>query len=564
MSFKVNPNVKFSSPLATSLSEDYLNTPPEQFVDPIALAPTLPTSEDYAKALAEANVTRAMNSMEKYYALSAYGAIYSKVSSEMQSIITAVDDMRSFYLVEVILNQITEDALSPRIGTDEIVAYSHPDPAIQKELDELKKRIGLDQLILNITPDLCAYGEYTLKTVIDRVVNKEDELNKKKGKKGKVFATKSKGITDVSDIVDQGTVIALAQDGVTEGYLTIDEVNGQLEVREVADFIKFSLGGQRVKIDMKSIIPPAMIRNKETRKIVSKIPRFIRMGKSVLYPVLSKLKELELLEKLIPATKLNKLSQGNLVGLPLPDNYDLEQALMASRRVEGMINKKVSVDPRTREITVESILSAAGKTRVIPLLGEKGTLDKLDYKSDEPDDLMANAKDIRELIMDSVGVPSELVFKSDGDSRSEILKRYAKYLRKLKRVQKTLSEGSRQIAFIHLANRGIDFKEEDVELNFLNTLVEIDNLDKLEHADVTTSLLTNVRDFFNDMMAEDSPYKDSVDLNKVSEYIESNLKTVGLSDALKINKEGGADVNKTAEETDMGVSDDELEPDEEE
>lgn len=541
--FKINPKMKMV----------VANT--QQTIDPIAVVASQPASaEQYEAALKElheeASLLSNLDDAGKYLSLTAYSAIYSKVAQQLQGIIKSVDSMRGFYLVEVMLSQIAEDALAPRVGSDDIIFYSSKNTKIQKELDDLKKRIGLDQLIENIAPDLLAYGEYTLATKIDGITETEhvDALGgaKKKFKKEKV----GQGILDVTDIVDQGTVISLTQDGKTTGYLQLNERRGGIEVKEIADYIKFSLGGQRVRIDIKTVLPDAVWRNPLLKEVLDKIPRFLRIGKSVLYPVLSKLKELELLEKLIPATKLNKLSQGNLVGMNLPESYDLEKALKAVKKVEGMINKKVSVDPALKEITVEAILSTAGKTKIIPLLGEKGTLDKLDYKSDEPDDLMGSTKEIRELILDSVGVPSELVYKSDSDSKADILKRHAKYVRKLKRLQKALSDGCKQIAFIHLANKGIKFKEEDIEVNFLNTLVEIDNIDRLEHADITVSLLSNVRDFFNDMAEEDSPYKDSVNLDKVAEYIESNLKTVGLSDAINTAKEGGPGADKDALDVD--------------
>lgn len=527
--YQLNANIKFKETVNNS----------EEF--------TVPSITDYESKLAEIREDKLLgmsNDMERHYALTAYASIYSKVSMKLKQIITAVEEVRSFYLVDVMLSQMAEDALAPRIGSEDIVRYSVASTKIQKELDDLKKKIGLDQLIENIAPDLLAYGEYTLATKIDKPDEAEltDELGS--GKKFKKQKNGS-GIEDVTDIIEQGTVISLTQDGRIEGYLQLNEFTGKVEVKEVADFIKFSLGGQRVRLNVREIIPAAAWKNPELKKILDKIPRFIRVGKSVLYPVLSKIKELELLEKLVPATKLNKLSQGNIVGMSVPDNYDLKEAFRAVRQIEGMVNKKISVDPSVGEITVESILSTAGKTKIIPLFGDKGSLDKLDYKSDEPDDLMGSAKEIRELILDSVGVPSELVFKSDGDGKADILKRYAKYLRKLKRLQKSIVDGCRQIAFIHLANKGIKFKEEEIEVHFNNNLIEIDNLDRLEHADVTLSLLSNVRDFFNDMSEEDSPYQSMTDLNKVVEYIESNLKTIGLADAIKLPKEGGKDADKS-------------------
>jgi hypothetical protein len=497
-------------------------------------------------------------SIKNYYSLAAYSAVYTRVSNRLKEVIKSVDDIRYFYLVEVMLTQICDDALAPKIGDDNIFEFSCQDKDIQKELDDLKKRIGLDQLIENIAPDLLAYGEYTLATKIHKRNSKTVKNDLGDGEYEKT--EDGKGIVDVKDIVEQGTVVSLTQDGNTEGYIVYDEGLGKIEVKETADFIKFSMGGTRVKIETNQVLPIEQIRNPIVKEIVDNIPRFIRMGKSQIYSVIPKIKELEILEKLVPATKINKLSQGNLVGMNLPENYNLEEAMAAVQRIEGMINKKISVDPVNSEITVESILSVAGKTKVIPLFGEKGRLEQMDFRDSEPDDLLQASKDIRELILDSVGIPSELVFKSEGDSKTDILKRYAKYLRKLKLLQKTIANGVKQIAFIHLANKDIRFNEEEINIKFNNNLVEIDNLDKLEHADITLSLLGNVRDFFNELVMEDSPYKDNVNLNKVTEYIEENLKAVGLSDAIQTQSEGGEDVDDLQDEIEdagLAVPDDE-------
>lgn len=484
--------------------------------------------------------------IKNYVTLTAYSSIYTRVSEKMKEIIKSVEAVRYFYLVDVMLNQIVDDALAPKIGSDDLFHYSHQDEAIQEELNELKKRCTLDQLIYNIAPEILAYGEYTLKTKIGKSEKKKSELSKEE----KEFVVDGKGVLDIQDIVDQGSVVTLSQDGEVTNYIVYDELAGRIEVKEKADYIKFSMGGSRIKIPIEELIPVTRIKNPQVKEVVDKIPRFLRTGKSVLYSIIPKIKELEILEKLIPATKINKLSQGNLIGMNLPENYSLEEALEAIQRIESMVNKKISVDPVTQEITVEAILSTAGKTKVIPLFGDKGRLEQMDFRDNEPDDLLNVTKEIRELILDSIGIPSELVFKSDGDSKADILKRYAKYIRKLKKLQKTISSGLKEIAYIHLANKGIKFKKEDVEVQFNNSLIEIDNLDKLEHADVTVGMLRSVKEFFSDLAEENSPFRDNINLAKVLEWIDENLKTIGLSDAVISPKEGGAEPDTDAVATD--------------
>lgn len=490
---------------------------------------TIQGINEYTQALKEAGETRyidqQLKNFQKFYVLTAYSQMHTLVSQQLNTIVKTMEGIKSFYLVDVILNQFTEDTLAPRISSDNLFNYSSKDPKIQELLNELKEELNLDQIIQNITPDLCLYGEYTLSTIIE----------------------KNSGLVDLADDVDQGKVISLYQNGDIEGYLVVNELTGVVERRELADYVKFSLGGQRIKVQFDDSVKALAARNPDIERYLKSVPRYLRVGKSLLYPIVSKLKELELLEKLVPATKINKLSQGNIVALPVPDGYDLEKGLEAARRVEGLVNKKVMVDPQLGEITVEAILSTAGKTRVIPTFGDKGRFDKMDFKADDADDLFSNTVEIRNLILDAVGVPSELIFRSEGNSKNETLKRNAKYLRKLKLIQKSLTEGLKTIAEIHLQNLGLEYDSNDIEINFINTLIEIDNLDKLEHADVTLSVLKNVKDFFIDLGSSDSPFKNSIKWNKVNAWMESNLRTVGLSDALDTFEEGGADLEKVEE-----------------
>ena len=550
---KINPRVQLNNNMATIMNDS------RGIISNVNQ--TTPTPQQFDEAMRELqDLGLNANGINNNFAITAYSSIYDKMAQRQKNIIGSVDAISNFYLVDVIKNTITDDALAPSIGDEDIMRYSCTNKKVEKELEALREKIGLDQIIENITPDLIGYGEYVLATRIDTDKEVEDELNKNEGKKGKRMIVKGKGITELRDIVDQGTVIALTQEGVTEGYLVENAMTKRKEIREVADFVKFTLGGQRVKVDTQRALPFGATLNPELKKLAEKLPRFIRVGKSMIYAYIDKLRELELIEKLAPASKLNQIARGNLVGMSLPENYDLEQAQRVVRKVEASINKKISIDPSTNEITVASILSSAGKTRIIPLMGDKGSLQNMDYKSDEPDGLTSDAKDIRELILDSIGVPSELIYKSDGDSKAEILKRNDKYVRRLKRVQKAIAEGCKQIAFIHLENKGIKFEEKDINIVFNNTLVGIGNLDKVEQAEVTVNLLSTIKDFFVDLAEEDSPFKGSVKLDSVIDYFENSLKTVGLADAIDTKEEGGkVDKDAIGYGDSKNITDDDLE-----
>jgi hypothetical protein len=489
------------------------------------------------------------NIEKNHSVLDAYTTIYSRVVESRLKIIQAVEAIaNSFYLVDVMVEQMTEDALSPEIGSNEILEIKYPtDPKIEKELQRLERRLDLDQKLLDITPDMIKFGEYVLKTEID-VGQTQEQKNDLGNGEILVKKTKPKGLVALKDTVEQGMIVGLTQDGDQAGYLGIDE-RGALVRHENADFVKFTFGGQRVRVRLEDQIPWA--KSDKIRAFLETLPRYVRVGRSAIFKFIPKIKELELLEKLVPATKLSKLANVNIVGMNVPEQYDVDKGLAAAKRVENLINNKVGVDTQLREITVENIVAIAGRTKVVPTFGDKGQLNKLDYRIDEADDMASSADDLRKLICDSIGIPYELIYKTEGDAnKGEILKRYARYLRRLKNIQRSLAEGVKQICAIHLANSGIDFKEDEIIVEFKNKLIEIDNLDKLEHADVTISFLSNIDEFFRKMMEPESPFKRLVDPTAVAEYFNRHLRTIGLDSAFRVESEGGlkAEVPKPADD----------------
>jgi hypothetical protein len=524
---KINPNMKLKAPIyrvsKKELSEDF----------------SLSVMNEARKMIGR------MDDVTSYHVASAYSTIYTRVSKERKNFMKDVDRHRDFYIVDVMVNTLVHDALTPETSTGKILDITSNNESLKKELEALKKRINFDQLLQDILPELCYYGDYFLKTKIDDPDTTDDDnivkdqldadLEDQNGDAQKqvlpVKKSESQGLLEIKDIVEQTEIIPLTQDGKRRSYLVHE--SGKIKIAHASEYIHFSLGGSRRRVKLFDELSERITDNDEVKKNLSNVPRFIRIGKSIFYGCLSKIRELELLEKLIPATKLSKLSQGTIVGVNLPDTYDLEKGLAAIKRVEGLLNKKIGVDPKLGELTVESIMATSGRYKAIPVFGDKGGIERIDYKETESDDLLSNVKDIRETVCDSIGIPYELIFKSDGDNKANILKRYTRYLKKLKMIQRSLQDGIRQIIKIHIANRsGISFKEEEIKIEFLSRLSEIDNLDNLEHMDITVSMLKNLKDFITDVMDENSPLDVTIDMSVFKSYINKNLATIGLTNLI--------------------------------
>ena len=454
-----------------------------------------------------------------HHSIAAYSAIYTKVNDDRKDVLKSVDKVRRFWLVDVILDQIAEDALAPDVSTGEILEAHSDDEAINKEIQYLDNKFDFDGLVSDIITDLLAYGEYYLKTEIEKA-----PLEDKDRSEG--------GLKAIHDTVNQTNVVAVTSAGKVQKYICGSRE--KITIAEPADFVKFSIGSKKIRVRLDNEFDFGSCKDDALKKELSELPRYVRVGKSVLYSAIPKIRELELLENMIPAAKLSKLSAGTLVGLPMPAGTEIDKLIAAAKKVEGIINRKVAVDMDKQELTIENIIAAAGRLKVVPLPGDKGRLEKLDYNSDEPDDLLNSVEDVRRVITTSVGVPYEIIFDSDGQNKGEVLKRYARYLRKLKSIQKAVSSGVKQIIMIHLSNKGIKYTKNDIDVNFRNKLVEIDNLDRLEFTDTTVNLLESQKRFIFELADKDeSPFAAAIDLEKYLPILSEQLRTVGLDAVIK-------------------------------
>lgn len=450
------------------------------------------------------------NNNKDYQVSAALAAIFTKVSNKRLEVMRAIDEVRSFYLVDTILNQIADDALSPDVTTNDIFDIKSSEPKVQKEIDYLNDTFHLDTLVMDIVPDMLAYGDYTLSVELD-------------GKNG---------IAKINDDVDQKNVVPISTPTEVSGYLVIDRKARKISFVEPYKYIRFSYGRTKMRVDLGDTLSQLSRATQDAK--IKLLPKYVRIGKSLLYNVLSKVKELQLLEQLIPATKLSKLSSGSIIGVSVPSAFTPEKGMETAKAIEGLINKKIGVDQQSGQLTLENILSSAGRIKAIPIFGEKGQLQKFDYKQDEPDDLTSAAEDVRKLICEAIGIPFEVLFGgSNAENKSEFLKRYARYMRKLKAIQTGVTDGIRQIIHIHLINKDIKFDPSKINIAFKRKNIDIDNLDMLEFQDAAVSMLKNVRDFIVSLEGENGAGGVAkYDPKVFADYLNKQLGIIGLNNLI--------------------------------
>jgi len=446
-----------------------------------------------------------------------FQTVWSRVRNERTRIYKDIDELRKFYLANVLITQFATDALTPEVGTEEVleVISVDKDSMVAEELARLQGEYDLDAIVNSIKEDFLAYGEYYLSVEVDGTAD-----------------APGKGLVGLRDDVEQNTIISLAEFGKVMSYLRVVKRGiGQTEKLELADkntYIQFSFDPGRLRIDLMKEMEPHIARIKKLEKdFNTKIPRFVRIGKPILFDVIDKISELSLLEQLVPAIQLSNLASGNVVGLSVPANMDPEEAIKLCTALEELVNRKVSVNVDHKAISLENVMSSAGRVKLIPIWGEKTSpVTALSYRNTNESDMSKWAKDVREVVCGAAGIPVEVIFggttTSDKGAKVDLLRRYARYLRKLKAVQTAIAKGVLQIAGVHLVAKGIPFQEDKVKVRFKNNLIEIDNLDELEYIDTTIGVLKNVIAFLKVDM------KEHVDQVRLAEYVKGELSVAGV------------------------------------
>lgn len=477
-----NPRTWFGSTPIVNLSEGIVNTELMQ-----AQTKRINILEDkYNRVVSEA--LRKGLTDKKWNSI--LGSIYTKTLEKKGEIIKKVDSVKNSFLYTAILDLVINDAIAPSVMTNDIVLITSSNAPIRKELQELETRIDFDALVLSLVEDLLSYGEY-----YTSIVSREKE-----------------GVIGIVDNVDQSEIVSV-YDAFEPAYF-LRQKGTKLTKIKVTELAHFCLGSRKLRIKVED----------------KDIKEYVRIGRPLFWGTFDLLRNLELISALIPASYLQKINSTSLIGIQVPDNASPEDAFEICRRYEDVLNSSISMDKETGDISISDVLSAAGKFKVIPVASSgKGTLTKMDPRFEEMTDISI-FEELKRNIMATVGVPYEFVFGGDS-TKGELLRRFARYMRKLYMTQQAIAQGIKQIAKIHLAMKGMKAAPGHIEVKFTNALISVEELDKIEFIDTLVGTLGNVVDVLGN--AKES-LGAQVDNKQLQEFLNRHLKIVGLEDLFKL------------------------------
>ena len=436
-------------------------------------------------------------------------AAYESSTRDIRKFYKQIEEIKNTYIAEIILEQIIYDVITPDESSSSVISISPTtdDREVKEALDELQERVNIDQLVMDIIDDLISYGEYAVKPIVEE----------------------GKGIVDIED-TKPGEVISFYRNQDLMFHVRIDPDTGKYYLHEPGEYVKFYVSSKRIRLEL----PGELVRYIRERKGID-IPRYVRLGSPLFTPGrIKKIKQLNLLEDLIPAIQIQSMRKSSVLGVYVPPSMPPKEALEFARKLEEKINDiGIGVNTNIEHITVTDILRSATYKKVIPVTSEKGQVTEIHDPKRDVFDILEPIENLREVILSSVGIPPELIFNTSRSEsrRAEILKRYSRYFRKLKFIQMSILEGIRDLVRIHLVNRGVT--SDDFVVRFNNSLINVDDLDKLEFQQATVQILSDIKKFV-DEISSDEFYKDYIDREQFIIYMNNELSKVGLDPILKL------------------------------
>lgn len=429
-----------------------------------------------------------------YSLTGAITSAYQRALTTRQQYYNTCIELQQYYLYWTIIDVVSSDICNPDTKHNTFRFESEKYPAAAKELNDMSNKLNLNRMIQQLAFDYTNLGEQTLKTRIDP----------------------GKGLVGLRE--HDNTVLAVYENGVPKNYLVKEAGERDLQVKPAYDYIHFVGRDNKIKLTVQDSISEmfgsymalSTLPTKISNAVKDRMGDCARYGLPFFWGVLPAIRNLQMLEALVPAIKLNQASQQQFVQVKMASNISLKDLKAALAKYEQILNTPFAMDFSNKQVSSAEMVSILGRIRALPNFteDEKGTFNTLDLRKDQSiDDLTMNANMFRKLICGSLGVPVTLIFGADDASQDKAseLRLFSRYTRKLANLQYGLEQGLMQIALIHLRNCGDTYStvtKGDIEVNFLKPLTDIGDLESLEFNNARISIVKEVMLFAQAVLAD--------------------------------------------------------------
>lgn len=289
-----------------------------------------------------------------------------------------MDTLRSLQnldAVQTILDVIIDDAFFGSADLKVFTAsYEGPEgdltDSINKDITVFVKKMQLNAFIRNITEDLLLYGEYPYRI---------------EGEQGK-------GITEIRDDVDPTSVIAVYEKSEPEFFL--EKKGTKINVRQPYEMGHFCLSPRKVRVRLSE---------KEQKK--KQLAEYVRIGRPIIYPAISKLKRLQVHEQAVVAESLKRLLLPTYVTVAVPASTSTEDMPEIIKKYERILQSPGQTMLSPDDLTTADLFEMVGRIKVIPTFTDgKGAIAQLEPLSNVAE-LDEREQKLRSAIAMAVGIP---------------------------------------------------------------------------------------------------------------------------------------------------------------
>lgn len=462
------------------------------------------TLDDFKKELSKLGKDKLSSLLKEFY-------FQLKTKDEMYK---SLYDLRNNEIVQTVVDVMIDDGLMSSNNT-KIFSVKYKGETIneevQLEIDKFTEKFSLDQTVLDFIDEAIILGEYIL------------PIEKKEGL----------GITKIKDNPYMQDMVAVYDGQEKLGFLQRKD-RSVIEL-EKDDAIHFLLSYRKVRVEINNDFYNSGFKSKQF------LDKHIKVGKSIILPIINKLKQLEILEMANLALDLKRILAPVLIMVGMPENTqtaDIGKIVEEYEKILGNMFKNLgSVD----ELKFQDILSVAGEFKVLPSIGNtKGSISTLNL-GEEKDSNQEKAENLRKSIALLLGIPFYYLslMGENSMSRLESLKLFSRYSRKLNAMQDCIITGVKELIYIHLSNK-LPYKIsiDDIFIE-MRQITNVELLDSIEYLVTLVSSLRELLDVLSSV--SDLTNKDiTINSEKMMEFLNRLLSEFPECDNLLVlNKKQG-------------------------
>lgn len=386
--------------------------------------------------------------------------LFQTTFTSRSEIYSAINIVKYLDITQQIIETVINDAFYSFDAEESFeikyIGESYPEDEVNKRIERTVQRLKLYKVFRDILEDCVIYGEKYLETPCKNGV----------------------GIIEVNDRIDAEKVISIYDD-----YELLYHVASRKNSAKNTEQVMIEKDNlSHFIIDSKTI----QVKSGDFDNL-SEVPETIRIGKSILLPVLKLLQRYNLIDIANVANDLKLALMPPILNLRIGEQTTPAQMMEAIKAYEEyfleMGDALHGIDA-SKEISPSQILQLATQVKIMPSSDGRGGLQRENFSSDSNLNESQDRLEVR--IKNTIGIPNN----DEQKSRLDNLREKARYAKKLMDIQYGMGHSIAQLIMKDLKYQGILVDEDNIEVKFK----AIQNPNVEENAEAIFHLASSARD----------------------------------------------------------------------